>query len=518
MALYPEHPEVVLYKLDYTWSEERGELIDKYSAKVESTDTEWTDIQRSKFYEIASSFLIEDDDRAAIRYAKKAEQFGDKLDLSISISEAYLRLGEDRKAKDALMNSLYFESDNAWTLKRKGDLLISFNEIDEAAEMFDRAKVKDSSVVSNDSFYKIFSESNAPDLARNYLVKDTIGEWDKVSSIQKLLNHDIQYSNFDTAIQSYERMQELDYYDDFLGIKRIRLFLKSPFSGWTFNEFSHLFWLLVILVILFLIPYLWVLPIYSAKKYFKIKVKKELFNVDWNLKHFWLISFVFLFAQIMLVLVLYYQDYINFYFEVATDYSTEIIEETAAETAKANLFYFITLALLTVLFLNKKRLKFIFNTTFSLGKIIGMSIGFVFVNLIVIKIANALFPPEDIIALIRSLNSREEIGAILQEYGFPFAVLIVAVIAPLYEEIIFRGIILTSVEKHIGFIGANIIQATLFSLMHMNMQLFLFYFVFGLITGYVAKQSRGLLAGFIFHFVNNFIVLVSINVLTTFQV
>ena len=517
MNQYPTHPEVILYKFDYTWGEDRRELIAKYIDQVESSATKWSYVQRSKFYEIASNYLIEEDDRMSIMYAEKAERLGDTLDLSISIAEAYLRLGEEKKAKEVLMDALYYQSDDAWTLKRKGDLLISFNEIEEATEMFERVMEKDSTLVSNESFYKIFLQTHEVDIARTYIIKDTINDWNKATNIQKLLNHDIEYSSFDTAIISYRRMQELDYYDDFLGIKRMRLFFKAPFELWTWSELTHMFWLIIGFLILFIIPYLWILPIYSAKKFLKIKVIRQQLNVDWNLKHFWLISFVYLFAQALLILVFYYQDFINGYLEVAYEYGTEIIEEVNSTTAKANLFYFTMTFILSALFLNKKRLKFVFNTTFSWGKIIGLSIGFIIVNAIVIKIATSLFVSEETLAVIHSLNSREEIGTILSEYGFTISFFAVAVIAPLYEEIIFRGIILSSVEKHIGFIAANIIQASLFAIVHMNFQLFLFYFVFGMITGYAVKKSQGLLAGYIFHFVNNFLVLISIYILSSLQ-
>lgn len=515
--LFPDEPEVLLYKIDFTWAEERISLIGNAIMAIELNKEKWSYNQQARLYEMASNYHLEDNDDLAIMYGEKAERLSDSLDLSIQLSEAYSRLGNDKKAKDVIMNALYYDSENAWNLKRKGDLLIKFNEIDEATKMFERATKKDSTLTNNESLYTILVEQNELEHARSYLVKDTINDWNKVSSIQKLLNHDIAYSSFDTAIISYRRMQELSYYDDFLGIKRLRLSIKSPFQFWTLNELSHLLWLTLVIAILFFIPYLWVLPIYSFKKFFNIKLKNPLIKVDWNLKHFWLISFAYLFAQAALILCFYYQDFINGYLEVAYDYGSEFIEESSIVTANANLSYFIFMLVLTLLFLNRRRLEFVFNTTFGIGKIIGLTFGFVFVNAIFAKISTSLFSSDELLSLLPILNSRAEIGAILSEYGFIVAFIGVAVIVPFYEEIIFRGIILSSVEKHVGFIIANLFQSILFAFIHMNFELFLFYLSFGFITGYMVKKSEGLLVGYIFHLVNNTIVLISMSLLASFQ-
>ena len=111
------------------------------------------------------------------------------------------------------------------------------------------------------------------------------------------------------------------------------------------------------------------------------------------------------------------------------------------------------------------------------------------------------------------LSAKQEIILLLNEKGFLVAVLVVAILAPIYEEIIFRGIILNSVSKYVGFKTANVIQASLFGLIHYFLPLFPFYFVFGIVTGYLSKKTNGLLAGIIFHAINNFLTVVALYVL-----
>ena len=435
--------------------------------------------------------------------------------MSVLLTRAHIRTGNESKAKTLLLDSLDYDND-AWILQQQGILLIDFGESDEAIKMFDRVKAKDSTFSNDESLYKVFIEKKDFDQARHFLVNDTIDEWNKASSYQKLLNHDISYSNMDTALESYRRMQDLSYYDDFFGIKRLRIFFKSPFKTWTFTELSHVFLLGVLLIVVFLFPYLWILPVYGANKFFKIKpiALEKRIPVDWSLKHFWLVSFLYLISQLLMVFLFYYQDYINTFFDVAYSYVEEELLETQLFTANTVLIYSLLLFLSIFMFLNKKRLRFVFHTNIRYLRVFALSILFIIINVIILKTLKTVIPIDDGLSVIQSLNMKLEMNALLNEYGFGISVITVAVLVPFYEEIIFRGIILSSTEKHLGFKWANVIQAILFGLVHYNLGLFIFYFIFGLITGYAVKRTNGLLTGIVFHAVNNFFALLSIYMLS----
>lgn len=514
---YPKNPDVILYNLENAYYEDKEELIQDGLSAYYEDKSKWTYQKLGQFYEIAARFYEEDNDFKSIKFAEQAERFSDSLDLSVLLTKANIRVGNKSKAKTLLMDGLYFDNDS-WTLQQKANLLIEFGETDEAVKMFDRVKEKDSTFSNSESLYKVFIEKNDYDLARHLLVNDTLVEWNKAESHQKLLNHDISYSDMDTALVSYRKMQELSYYDDFLGIKRLRIFLKAPFKLWTFKELSHVLLLMFLIVILFLFPYVWILPIYGANKFFKLKAKPpgERIPIDWSLKHFWLVSFLYLSSQSIIVLLFYYQDYINTFFDVAYNYAEEELLDSQLVTANILLFYTILLFVTIFLFLNKKRLRFIFHTNLRYLRVVVLSIVFVIGNVFILKFLQTFMPIDEAVSSIQSLSMKEEMNALLQEYGFGVSVLAVAVIVPFYEEIIFRGIILSSSEKYIGFKWANVIQAILFAVVHYNLNLFVFYFIFGLITGYAVKRTNGLFTGIAFHAVNNFFALLSIYMLTRY--
>lgn len=82
-------------------------------------------------------------------------------------------------------------------------------------------------------------------------------------------------------------------------------------------------------------------------------------------------------------------------------------------------------------------------------------------------------------------------------------VLVVAVLAPFVEEVLFRGVLLTGLARQISFGSANLIQAALFATLHLSSSLFPFFLVMGIVSGLMVRRSGGLLASILLHALNN---------------
>lgn len=498
---HPDHPAVIIFKLENLYGEELGSFIEISMDSYDGNRTKWEEIQVSQLYDIAARYYKNDFNDRALRYALKAKSYNEELDNSLLLAELYQESGDLETSKTVLIEDLDLDSE-AWELNQKGELLLELKEFDRAITVFERVREKDSSFVKNENLYKILLNTKEYSDARVYLVKDTIQEWTKTAGIQKLLEHDIKYSSPEEAIESYTRMQELSYYDDFFGIKRIKIFFKNPFKPISLIGLSHIFILYLFILILFVLPYIWIMPIYGVSQYFNLNFANA---EQWNLKHFWGISFVYLVIQFLIAFLFFYQDFLNDWFNITYLHNEEVVGNS-----NEILYYSIFCLIGSFLFLNKNRLKYIFRSEWSLLKIIRIGFGFYIFNIILIRILGSFVDLSDTTTYISLLNAKQEIILLLQDKGFLLTVLVVAVLAPIYEEIIFRGIILNSVSKHLGFHTANVIQATLFGVIHYFLPLFPFYFVFGIITGYVARNTDGLLTGIIFHAINNFLVVVAL--------
>jgi membrane protease YdiL (CAAX protease family) len=120
----------------------------------------------------------------------------------------------------------------------------------------------------------------------------------------------------------------------------------------------------------------------------------------------------------------------------------------------------------------------------------------------------AALPLVLLVSLINQQLLREQGGGnplldiILQTHdiGTWFILLVmVSVLAPIFEEIVFRGFVLTSLTRFVPLWGAIGISASLFAVAHLNIADFLPLVVLGCILGTVYSQSRNLLSSILLH-------------------
>jgi len=81
--------------------------------------------------------------------------------------------------------------------------------------------------------------------------------------------------------------------------------------------------------------------------------------------------------------------------------------------------------------------------------------------------------------------------------------LLLAVIAPITEELIFRGVILHRTNRYISFLGANLLQATLFGIYHFNIVQGIYAALLGFLLGLIYKKFNTIIAPIILHMTVN---------------
>ncbi len=86
----------------------------------------------------------------------------------------------------------------------------------------------------------------------------------------------------------------------------------------------------------------------------------------------------------------------------------------------------------------------------------------------------------------------------------PLLMMIYSVLlAPISEELLFRGVTLSIAKKAFPFWIANIIQALLFGLFHMNPLQGCYTFILGLVLGYICEKGGSIYHVIFFHFLFN---------------
>ena len=83
------------------------------------------------------------------------------------------------------------------------------------------------------------------------------------------------------------------------------------------------------------------------------------------------------------------------------------------------------------------------------------------------------------------------------------SLLVTVILAPLAEELIFRGATLKMAKQIMPFMAANILQAVLFGIYHANLIQGVYAFVLGLVLGFTAEYFHSIWASILLHaFVN----------------
>lgn len=97
------------------------------------------------------------------------------------------------------------------------------------------------------------------------------------------------------------------------------------------------------------------------------------------------------------------------------------------------------------------------------------------------------------------------------DFGWLGAFMKVAVVAPIVEELIFRGLILQGFRKNYNGFTAVVMSALLFALFHLNPWQFPATFVLGLLLGWIVLRTNSIILAILGHSINNFLVLLSIT-------
>lgn len=77
------------------------------------------------------------------------------------------------------------------------------------------------------------------------------------------------------------------------------------------------------------------------------------------------------------------------------------------------------------------------------------------------------------------------------------------VIAPVFEEILFRGLFYQALKRHLGYIRAAVISSGLFSLMHFNPSQFLPVLGLGMLLCFIFEYTGSLVPVIVLHIFNN---------------
>lgn len=90
------------------------------------------------------------------------------------------------------------------------------------------------------------------------------------------------------------------------------------------------------------------------------------------------------------------------------------------------------------------------------------------------------------------------------------------IVGPFIEEIVFRGVLLPAIANKTNITFGLIFSTLIWSLLHLQINVIIFTFIFGIILGYVYYKSKSLWPSYITHVLKNLMAVIAIYALGMF--
>jgi uncharacterized protein len=502
---FPHNPEVLLYRAEMIYGDSAIIFLETLEVKSKDDATTWSPYSWKVYESLANGYSAEGNTQQAIRYGELAMEKNDTLDMTLFLGRLYKETSP-KKAIELLTNKLD-STQQSWELNQKGKLLLELGAPDKAILAYKYAKKDSTGWQDSGSLAQAFIDNGLIAEARDYLLKETVrNTWKNTTAYYKLFDYDVKYGSADSAKVSYQRFVKDNFWNDPVGIARIRLFFKAPMAAITFQDAGRIALLIIFCALFFIVPYIWILPIHYLGAYFKKnETIQDAPSFRWGLSHLWIAFSLWFFVDYVILACFNYPSIIAIFNNSVEEDITPPINYL---NAKMTLFFFIGMSLSTLGFLKATDVKGLWAKIKNQSRYIWLGVGICFllrfalgIYLVILRKIGWLEAGESLSVL--SIN--DDILSINQFYHPLVGFLFVVIIVPIYEEILFRGVFLSACQKHINFLVANLLQASVFALAHQNLKLFIFYFAFGYIAGYYRNRTQSLTMGLSLHVSNNLV-------------
>jgi membrane protease YdiL (CAAX protease family) len=490
-------PERILYHLSNNWGDDMKEIY--ASVQTDGMDN-WSNKQKILFYQILnnnSKWQQDSDHKYAYEgYTKTADpQF-------ILGSAQYLYISAQEAQAIELLTD--FQSKNQEDQFELIELYINLGLLEKTTQLYEAIEGKDQ--INDTLLLKIHST-----IDNNYKLDEeklsTIqAAWNGQDNIKSLIALAGKQKKYTLAQDIYHSWTTTDFWQDPFKYHKFKLYQKSHLWQTDIQDFyAILMWVSVILACILLLLIILV-PIHYRGLYRRVHQKPAYQSLtQWTLKHALFLGTVFILIDIFLLLIYQYDYFFSLFFG----------DDTVAEPninglhAKMYFFHALVFTLLATLVFKAGRSLFKVSGKELLNSML-LSVGvFILFKIVVVTVlysskVSTLGAATDSITMV--------LTDIKANYGLLLTYLSIALLTPIMEEYLFRGVLLNSFTKHISFAWANIIQAALFALIHDNPEVYFHHFLFGLIVGYFVKKQKHIYGAIAFHSINNALAVTAFSV------
>lgn len=499
-ARWDNHPEVILRRFEYLYGESLLEAAAPYDYPPNRPG--WTDGQLSRLYEMLALAADATGNPDAGSFARLAVEIDARASVRLIAAESLVADDMPEEALAILSSPLVptVPADNPFDATREMALLASIGERDRLLDLYSQLK-------EGAEYYDAIQTARALrdvgelELARvEFASAAEAASYDTYALFERF-NFELGHGTGADAMSAYEGWRATGWAADPLGANRLALFVKDPSLPLMPRDLLGLAGFVLASLIVALAALIALAPVHYRGAVIRARRQIALDAGGWRLRHAWYALFSMGMSS---VLSLYFIGPVVIGPSVETDWFS------AAESEQFARYFLLDGLLFLVLLLPLCRAsvglgRFRGTVAWSIPKCLLLALGIALafrLPLVLVQLA----APDSIAELVSSSVVWEFITAVGDRYGVFVALWLLAAVAPVAEEIAFRGVLLRSFSKNVSFGLANTLQAGLFALMHFDLPATPMLFALGLVAGVLAKRSGGLLAPIVFHAAFNLIV------------
>ena len=500
-------PPVKLYLLQRQFGKAaiaRGEALLPESAT-------WTPAQRARLHEFLAARYRQQDPLKSGEHALLAVELDPASAQRLNAAEYLYRIGAQPKAV-AMLEGTPPQQWQSWTLRSAISSLLDMGE-PRAAQRLSQVRTDlrlDPAIRLRlarallDAGEEEQARASINALLQGPEAKSLAG----VAQLRELFEFQRDHGVRDDAIAAYRRLCQAGKTADPYGRYRLSLLWRYPAAPWHADEWRGAFGLLALMAVLALMPLLVVVPLHyraAVKRARGLALPPPLPESPWGLGHLW---YALAATLICGVLGLYLYAYPQFERMLRQSLPQSGAVADAGGLARAYLFSKLALAAALLPLLRRVQLRKLLLGHWPVGQSIGAGVGAAVAVIAagaviarVLQIPGPALPQTPGIALgSDTIRAMQGIHAL---YGPVALLLFAAVLTPLVEELVFRGVFLRVAARNVHLWLAAAAQAAVFVLDHDQPGAYALLSLMALAAAWLAWRSGGLLAALVLHGVNN---------------
>jgi membrane protease YdiL (CAAX protease family) len=478
--------DVILYGVENVWGDEKMQEVQALIPQSSS----WTAAQQAVLFELLTDKFTWSQPELAAQYAMQAVSLNPGSRVLIAAVDRWIQLGAKDKARRLLADA----PESTWEKVPRfsgAKLWIDLGDPEAAAALLRGGK--DDETRGNIMLARVLAETGDIEAAREiYRVAVLENEFVAYENRVEFFEFERRHGSREQAIAAYDQLRGAGFGADIVSRQRLSLLAAHPGAPWHWQEVWGLMLFLGALFIFALLPIVTIAPVHYRGLARRVGgLDPDRLAPVWTLRHAWYALGVFWVGGAISLFVFHPEA-----LEMAFPWTKRTVA-TVSDIVLGNELLCATMLglLLVVPLLRGRPVKLLLIGRWSIARSIFAGIGVA----IGLKVLAAIigFGIQSMGALgtdtIRAMQGAH------QSFGLVAMLLIVAVAVPFLEELIFRGVLLEAFRGYVTFMLATIAQAATFAVIHESWADMPTLFIFGLLAGWLAKRSEGLLAPMAMH-------------------